>query len=78
MRTCAPRFIAFFSSSKSILLIGELLQKSDLIAPILMRAGMHCLGCPSSQGESLEEACMVHGIDCDALVNGINEILADK
>ena len=49
------------------MLIGELLQKSDLIAPILMRAGMHCLGCPSSQGESLEEACMVHGIDCDAL-----------
>ena len=63
--------------SKDIL-IGELLQKSDLIAPILMRAGMHCLGCPSSQGESLEEACMVHGIDCDSLVSGINEILADK
>ena len=60
------------------MLIGELLQKSDLIAPILMRAGMHCLGCPSSQGESLEEACMVHGIDCDSLVTGINEILADK
>ena len=60
------------------MLIGELLQKSDLIAPILMRAGMHCLGCPSSQGESLEEACMVHGIDWDSLVNGINEILADK
>ena len=59
------------------MLIGELLQKSDLIAPILMRAGMHCLGCPSSQGESLEEACMVHGIDCDSLVHGINEILAD-
>ena len=60
------------------MLIGELLQKSDLIAPILMRAGMHCLGCPSSQGESLEEACMVHGIDCDSLVSGINEFLADK
>ena len=60
------------------MLIGELLQKSDLIAPILMRAGMHCLGCPSSQGESLEEACMVHGIDCDSLVSGIKEILADK
>ena len=59
------------------MLIGELLQKSDLIAPILMRAGMHCLGCPSSQGESLEEACMVHGIDCEALVIGIYEFLAD-
>lgn len=60
------------------MLIGELLQKSDLIAPILMRAGMHCLGCPSAQGESLEEACMVHGIDCDNLVAGINEVLALK
>ena len=60
------------------MLIGELLQKSDLIAPILMRAGMHCLGCPSSQGESLEEACMVHGIDCDDLVSKMNEILADR
>ena len=60
------------------MLIGELLQKSDLIAPILMRAGMHCLGCPSAQGETLEEACMVHGIDCDALVAGMNEVLAER
>ena len=60
------------------MLIGELIQMHELIAPMLMRAGMHCLGCPSSQMESLEEACMVHGIDCDSLVNGINEILADK
>lgn len=58
------------------MLIGELVQVHELIPPILMRAGMHCLGCPSAQGESLEEACMVHGIDCDALVNGINEVLA--
>jgi len=56
--------------------IGELLLTNDLIAPILMRAGMHCLGCPSSQMETLEEACMVHGIDCDTLVSQINEILA--
>ncbi len=56
--------------------IGSLLQESELIAPILMRAGMHCLGCPASQMETLEEACMVHGIDCDSLVSGINEILA--
>ena len=60
------------------MLIGELLLKSDLIAPILMRAGMHCLGCPSAQGETLEEACMVHGIDCDALVAGMNEVLAER
>lgn len=58
--------------------IGNLLRENELIAPILMRAGMHCLGCPASQAESLEEACMVHGIDCDVLVSQINEILADK
>ncbi len=60
------------------MLIGELIQMHELIAPMLMRAGMHCLGCPSAQGESLEEACMVHGIDVDALVAGINEVLAER
>lgn len=60
------------------MLIGELIQMDELVAPMLMRAGMHCLGCPASQGESLEEACMVHGIDCDTLVSQMNEILADK
>lgn len=60
------------------MLIGELIQMDELVAPMLMRAGMHCLGCPASQGESLEEACMVHGVDCDTLVSQMNEILADK
>ena len=60
------------------MLIGDLIQVDDNIAPILMRAGMHCLGCPASQGESLEEACMVHGIHCDTLVSQINEFLASK
>ena len=60
------------------MLIGELVQTHELIATMLMRAGMHCLGCPSAQGETLEEACMVHGIDCDTLVSGINEVLAER
>ncbi len=60
------------------MLIGEMIQMHELIAPMLMRAGMHCLGCPSAQGESLEEACMVHGIDCDVLVAGMNEVLAER
>ncbi len=60
------------------MLIGELIQADEIIAPILMRAGMHCLGCPASQGETLAEACMVHGIDCDELVSQINEILATR
>lgn len=52
--------------------IGELLQKDMGYAPILMEAGMHCLGCPASQAESLEEAAMVHGIDADALMEQLN------
>ena len=58
------------------MLIGQLLQVDANIAPILMRAGMHCLGCPSSQMETIEEAAMVHGIDPDALVKEINDFLA--
>lgn len=60
------------------MLIGEILQADATVAPILMASGMHCVGCPSSQGESLEEAAMVHGMDCDELVSKINEYLAGK
>ena len=59
------------------MLIGQLLQIDANIAPILMRAGMHCLGCPSSQMESVEEAAMVHGLDVDVLVNQINDFLGE-
>ena len=59
------------------MLIGQLLQIDANIAPILMRARMHCLGCPSSQMESLEEAAMVHGLDVDVLVNQINDFLGE-
>ena len=58
--------------------IGELLRVDENIVPILMRAGMHCIGCPSAQGESLEEAAMVHGTDADVLAAQINDFLADK
>ena len=57
-------------------MIGELLQIDQNIAPILLNIGMHCLGCPSSQMESLEEAAMVHGIDADLLIAKINALLA--
>lgn len=55
--------------------IGELLNLNMNVAPILMEIGMHCLGCPASQGESIEEAAMVHGIDPDLLVEKINAFL---
>ncbi len=51
--------------------IGEILGTNPDVAPVLMEAGMHCLGCPSAQGETLEEAAMVHGIDIDALMSAI-------
>lgn len=56
-------------------LIGDLLAEHREAAPILMQAGMHCLGCPSAQAESLEEACMVHGIAVEPLVSKINGFL---
>jgi len=56
-------------------MIGELLMINEGVAPILLNIGMHCLGCPSSQMETIEEAAMVHGIDADALVLEINDFL---
>mgnify|MGYP000554907830 FL=1 len=52
--------------------IGELLEIAPEKAEILLQAGMHCLGCPASQAETLEEACEVHGIDVDDLLEKIN------
>ena len=57
-------------------MIGELLQIDQNIAPILLNIGMHCLGCPSSHMETIEEAAMVHGNDPEALVKEINDFLA--
>lgn len=54
--------------------IGEILRANPNVAPVLLNAGMHCLGCPSAQGESLEEAAMVHGIDIDALMAAIEAV----
>ncbi len=54
--------------------IGEILRTNPAVAPVLMEAGMHCLGCPSAQAETLEEAAMVHGMDIDALMQAIEEL----
>ncbi len=59
-------------------MIGELLQIDENVAPILLNIGMHCLGCPSSQMETIEQAAMVHGIDPDMLVDEINNFLASQ
>ena len=59
------------------MIIGDILKINMGVVPILLNEGMHCIGCPASQGESLEEACMVHGIDADALTVKLNEFLAN-
>ncbi len=57
------------------MIIGQILQIDPGVAPILMEAGMHCLGCPSSQMESIEDACAVHGIDVDSLIQKLNNYI---
>lgn len=54
--------------------IGEILRTNPDVAPILMEAGMHCLGCPSAQAESLEDAAMVHGMDVNDLMAKIEAL----
>ena len=60
------------------MLIGQLLQLDPNMAGILMASGMGCVGCPSAQMESLEEAAMVHGIDADVLIQQLNDYLAGR
>ena len=60
------------------MLIGDILDGDRGTAMFFFEMGMHCLGCPASRGESVEEACAVHGVDADELVKRVNEYLASK
>ena len=53
-------------------IIGDILDTAPDTAPIFLSIGMHCLGCPASRGETVEQACMVHGVDVDVLVEKLN------
>ncbi len=57
-------------------IIGDILDLDDTTAPYFLEMGMHCLGCPSARGETLEQACAVHGVDAEELVKKINEHLS--
>lgn len=59
-------------------IIGDVLDYAPDTARFFFEIGMHCLGCPSARGESIEDACMVHGTDADALIKKINDYLASK
>ena len=56
-------------------IIGSVLDIAPQAAPLFLAIGMHCLGCPSSRGETVEEACMVHGIDCDSFLVQLNKFI---
>ena len=55
-------------------IIGDVLDIAPETAPVFFSIGMHCLGCPASQGETVEEACMVHGVDVNELLAKLNEL----
>ena len=59
-------------------IIGDVLDIAPETAPLFMAIGMHCLGCPASRGETIEEACEVHGVNCDELLEKLNTHLAAK
>ena len=59
-------------------IIGDILDMDQTTAPYFMEIGMHCLGCPASRGETIAEACEVHGVDCDELLEKLNAHLASK
>lgn len=60
------------------MLIGDILDMDVGTSQFFLEIGMHCLGCPASRGESIEDACQVHGTDCDQLVEKINKYLESK
>ncbi len=60
------------------MVIGDILDADAGTAMFFFEMGMHCLGCPASRGETVEEACMVHGVNVDELIARINEYLASK
>ena len=59
-------------------IIGDVLDQYPETAEFFLEIGMHCLGCPSARGETIEQAGAVHGTDCDALIKAMNEYLANK
>ncbi len=59
-------------------IIGEILDIAPETAPLFYSIGMHCLGCPSSRGETVAEACVVHGIDADAFIDELNSMIGNS
>ncbi len=56
-------------------IIGDILDNAPQTAPVFLEMGMHCLGCPSARSETVYEACMVHGVNADEIVEKLNECI---
>ena len=59
-------------------IIGDILDIAPEAAPLFFDIGMHCLGCPASRGETVEQACEVHGVNADELIEKLNTLVASK
>ena len=60
------------------MIVGDVLDMDSAVAEYFFEIGMHCLGCPASRGESIEQACQVHGTDCDVLIEKLNKYFENK
>ena len=60
------------------MIMADVLNEHQDTVPIFMNSGLHCLGCAMAHGETIEQACMVHGLDCDALVDALNNYLGEN
>ena len=58
-------------------ILGDILDAAPETAPLFIEIGMHCLGCPSARSETVEQACMVHGVEVDELLAAVNQMIAD-
>ena len=58
-------------------IVGDILDLAPEAAPLFLEIGMHCLGCPSARGETIEMACAVHGVDADELLQKINDLIGE-
>jgi hybrid cluster-associated redox disulfide protein len=72
------RFLIMAFTVTKDTIIGDVLDADFSVAPLFLEIGMHCLGCPSSRGESIQQACDVHGTDADELVQKLNDHFAQK
>lgn len=75
--TLNPSFLEvyFMATITKDTIIGDILDIAPETAPVFLSIGMHCLGCPSSRGETVEQACMVHGVDIDSLLEKVNALI---